>query len=90
MAVGDTSETRLFGGLTTAYAPMLCSFDGGECYVHSQRVWTLDETLNAGRIGAAACQSPFDGQLWISGGHFQGFICCYLLFGQIIREIFSS
>lgn len=70
LSIGAISTTRLFGGLTSALDPMLCSFVEGECYVYDQQSWTLDETLNAKRIGAAACQSPFDGRLWMSGGHY--------------------
>ena len=60
-----SSARRPFGGLTPDFEPLLCL---RECYVYRQLTWILDETLNSGRRDAASCQSPVDGQLWISGG----------------------
>ena len=70
-ALDVTSTTRPFGGLTTALEPMLC-LDGGKCYVYRYVLgnwnWILEDSLNAGRYEADSCQSPVNGQLWISGG----------------------
>ena len=64
-----SSGMRPFGGLTADFEPLLCL---EECYVYRQSTWILDETLNSGRRDAASCQSPVDGQLWISGGRSSG------------------
>ena len=66
--LGASTTGRCFGGLTASLQPLLCGFDQGSCYVYDNGLWNLASSLNSGRLNAAASQSPFDGELWISGG----------------------
>ena len=58
-------ETSRFGGLTETKRPLLCNQD---CWIYEEGVWTLEEIYQPGLREVSASQSPFDGQLWISGG----------------------
>ena len=61
-------ESASFGGLTAENRPLLCNQD---CWIYDNGIWTLGDSYRPG-LGGAASQSPFDGQLWISGGTNQG------------------
>ena len=63
--VGQFTQVPGFGGLTASFQPIICDSD---CYIYDRGSWNLVESLNSGRAKAKAGQSPFDGQLWISGG----------------------
>ena len=65
----QTSGFGGFGGLTNSNKPMLCN---GDCWVFEEGIWNLLENYQVSRSDPAASQSPFDGQLWISGGQEQG------------------
>ena len=61
-------EPASIGGLTATERPLLCHQD---CWIYDNGIWTLGDSYRPG-LGGAASQSPFDGQLWISGGTNQG------------------
>ena len=67
--VGQFTQVPGFGGLTASFQPIICDSD---CYIYDSGSWNLVESLNSGRASAKAGQSPFDGQLWISGGFRPG------------------
>ena len=63
-----------YGGLKDSNIPMICT---DYCWIYQQGLWSMQETFYIGGNGyPAASQSPFDGQLWISGGDDSGLIYC--------------
>lgn len=62
-------ESASFGGLTAENRPLLCNQD---CWIYVEGIWILEEIYQHGLKEVSASQSPFDGQLWISGGTNKG------------------